>query len=251
MVQREGNIDVRWETEESIESLDILSAYQERVLQESGYNIRESNRVGLSRISKVRAVMALKRPEYVQAIGDSDDEDPVDNKKSGVKRRKSSTDGRISAKKGKSGGGRMSKAALRSTAQAQERVARKAQRESMDVDEIMKSVHSIHRKDCCLACAAGCFKEYLEHDDLNAFEAAFDDTEHIPQPDADKSYGMNIFKYSIATGKEEFTRLIKQKQEDTKLNSAIRPTIPTKYTSHSVSTGNNYGKGAYGRMSYR
>lgn len=195
--------------------------------------------------------MALKRPEYVQAIDDSDEEDLVGNKKSGAKRRKSSTYGRTNAKKGKSGGGRMSKAALRSEAQALERASRKAQRESMDVDEIMKNVRSIHRKDCCLACAAGCFKEYLERDDLNAFESAFDDTEHIPKPDADNSYGMDILKYSIVTGKEEFTRLIKQKQEDTKLKSDTRPTVPRKYTSHSVSTGSNYGKGAYGRMSYR
>ncbi|KAG0800420.1 hypothetical protein G6F22_002250 [Rhizopus arrhizus] len=243
LVQREGDQEALWENEASIEALDVLSAYQEKVHQQSGYSFQSRS----LRASKARALMALKSADYVEILTYNDEDDH----RSGTKRKTSSNDGGTGVKKGKSIGNRKTKAAVNLEAQMEERKVRRALREGISITEIMKQIESVDKKECCLMCAAGYYKECLEKDDLKEFVAAFDNTEHMPAPLNHDKYELGILSYSIVLGKEEFTKTIKEKMEEFHSKSVKRPEIPVRYIQYGAYTGRNYGRGAYGRMAFR
>jgi hypothetical protein len=243
LVQREGDQEALWENEASIEALDVLSAYQEKVHQQSGYSFQSRS----LRASKARALMALKSADYVEILTYNDEDDH----RSGTKRKTSSNDGGTGVKKGKSIGNRKTKAAVTLEAQMEERKVRRALREGISITEIMKQIESVDKKECCLMCAAGYYKECLEKDDLKGFVAAFDNTEHMPAPPNHDQYELGILSYSIVLGKEEFTKTIKEKMEEFDSKSVKRPEIPVRYIQYGAYTGRNYGRGAYGQMAFR
>ncbi|KAG1474111.1 hypothetical protein G6F56_000547 [Rhizopus delemar] len=250
LVQRDGDLEGSWETEASIEAQDMLSDYQKKVHDESGYSFQGESQGRLSRLSKARAVMAIKNTESALLFS-NDENDSNDNFKSGTKRKVSSSNNRSHAKKGKSVGGRKTKAIITLETQKEERQARKVQREVLNVGLIMQEIEENDNSDCCLVCAAGSYKKCLKKDDIKGFKRALNDVDNVPAPSDNNSYDLGILGLSIVLGKMNFIKLIDEKKRELELKPTKRPEIPAKYMKQDFGTGSNYARGAYGGISFR
>lgn len=249
-MQRDGDLEGSWETEASIEAQDMLSDYQKKVHDESGYSFQGESQGRLSRLSKARAVMAIKNTESALLFS-NDENDSNDNFKSGTKRKVSSSNNRSHAKKGKSVGGRKTKAIITLETQKEERQARKVQREVLNVGLIMQEIEENDNSDCCLVCAAGSYKKCLKKDDIKGFKRALNDVDNVPAPSDNNSYDLGILGLSIVLGKMNFIKLIDEKKRELELKPTKRPEIPAKYMKQDFGTGSNYARGAYGGISFR
>lgn len=276
MVRREGYANDIWLTESGIENVDVVISYQQKVLAESGYSITESDNNGVnsevlgldvsenqqqqqqevsdlrnkrpSRISKTRAVMALKQPEFME----EEDED-----KSRGKKRKSAAnkDGSHAvASDGKrrsngSGTGRKTKAQVLLEKQLEDRLERKRERQSKNDEAIIRSMDHAERKDCCLKCASDLYRHLLEKGDLEGFKKCFQDVRNIPNHDQeDAPNGLHLIPYAIVLEKFDFAEFATKFVHDP---NVVRPVVPTKYVTYDDGTGHNRGAGAYGNRAFR
>ncbi|KAI9257420.1 ankyrin repeat-containing domain protein [Sporodiniella umbellata] len=174
-----------------------------------------------------------------------------DSFQSGTKRKVPSDSNRSYSKKGRSGGNRKTKSQIATETQIAERKARKQLREAIDVDYVMKEVDNIDSIDCCLVCASYMFKKCIDKDDKIGFKKVLDDVDRAPFPPSDNDRELGTYRYSIATGKTDFTDILHEKSIEAKKEKVNRPEIPYKYLKQDFGTGSNYGRGAYGRMAFR
>ncbi|CEP17999.1 hypothetical protein [Parasitella parasitica] len=270
LVIREGYTYDTWVTENAIENLDVVAAYKEKVLADSGYSIVESENATviesdpadnqqpetdsrnkrLSRTSKTRAVMALRQPEPM-------DED-VQQEVRGKKRRSAADNGTsttiasINGEKRRSqskGTGRKTKAEVLMEKQLQDRLERKADREAKDGDAIIRSMDHIEGKDCCLKCASSTYRRLLEKGDLEGFKKCFEDVRNIPShSQEDAPNGLHLIPYAIVLEKFDFAEFATKFKPDTNVS---RPEVPTKYVVYDDNTGHNRGGRSFGNRNFR
>lgn len=252
LVQRNDSDNNSWETEDMIESDEVLSAYRQKVLEESGYSIDEQNNVTeqnrleqentrqrASRASKTRAVIAMKHTDFI-------DEDISENSQRGTKR-KSVIAPRSTKKPGSK---RMTKAEQLLETQREERLERKQQRSMLNVDTIARGVDHFNCADCCLQCGANAYREALEKNDMAALKRALNSKELPHHSSEDKPNGLGFIEYAIVLQREEFAdELLKSFKE--KVNEVL-PAIPQKYTVYDGgNTGRNNRVGEYNRRNFR
>jgi hypothetical protein len=259
LVQRDGIENDVWETEESIEDLEVLSAYQQKVQTDSGYLINQNGVVApvqedndamvfrkpLARVSKIRAVMALKQSIYIE----DDEEINLSTKRKSVK---SDDDREVSVSKRSGNTGRKTKAQVLMEIQIQERLERKKQREQLDVNELICCLDQVQGKDCCMMCASNTYRELLERGDMEGFKALFEDRENIPSyDDEDKPNGLDLISYAIILEKFDFAEYAHKKNDSNALESVKRPSVPYKYKVYGDNTGHNRGFGSYSNRNFR
>lgn len=276
MVRREGYANDIWLTENGIENVDVVKNYQQKVLNESGYSITESDNNGTnsevlgldvsenqqqhqqevsdlsnkrpSRISKTRAVMALKQPEFM----DEGDEDRSRGKKRKSAANKDGSHAGASSGKKRSNGngtGRKTKVQVLLEKQLEDRLERKNERENKDDEAIIRSMDNTERKDCCLKCASNLYRHLLEKGDLEEFKKCFQDVRNIPNHDQeDAPNGLHLIPYAIVLEKFDFAEFATKFVLDP---NTVRPAVPTKYVTYEDDTGHNRGFGAYGNRAFR
>lgn len=252
LVERNRSDENNWETEDMIESVDVLSTYQQKVLEESGYSIDEQNNVTeqnhlekencrqkVSRASKTRAVIAMKKTDFI-------DEDISENSKRGTKRKSVIT----SRSTKKSANKRMTKAEQLLEAQRDERLERKQQRASLDLGSIVCGMDHINSADCCLQCGANAYRVALEKNDMVALKHALKSKDLPHFSSEDKPNGLGFIEYAIVLQREKFAdELLKSFKDRT--NETL-PTIPQKYKVYDGgNTGRNNRIGEYSRRNFR
>jgi hypothetical protein len=270
LVQRDGPSEDVWETEDMIESLDILSGYQKKVLEESGYSINEEPRGSEnhvhqqqndeideeegtprkrpSRASKARAVIALKRPDFAEEDDRSESSNGSTKRKS-IKRN-SSTNKR--ANKGTAGGGsgRKTKAQILLDNQLEERLERQKLRKNLNPDEIICQLDHLKGKECCLQCGVNTYREALERNDMNGLKNALDGRDLPHYIHEDKPNGLGFIEYAVVLQREKFADVIEEYNKNP--SDCPLPSIPDKYKVYSGgNTGRNHNKGEYFRRSFR
>lgn len=265
LVHREGIENAVWETEDSIENTEILSSYQQKVQADAGYMFDNQspivaldqqdnddpmtgNKKRPARLSKARAVMALKQQAANFEVDDGVDDDDKGNRRE-TKRRAIRFDRDTGAPVTKRTG-KKTKAQVLLETQAQDRLERKQQREHLDGEALICSLDHFQSKDCCLMCASNTYRELLENGDLGGFKANFNDRENIPRyTEEDKPNGLDLVSYAIVLEKFEFAEYA---QKDAKETVAIkRALVPDKYKLYDDHTGHNRGLGAYSNRAFK
>jgi hypothetical protein len=264
LVRREGIENDAWETEDSIENLEVLSAYQQKVQADSGYLINQSQvtepiqedddpmipRKRPARLSKIRAVMALKQPVYDE--NDDDDDDEKTNRNTKRKSIKSGGDTGAPANKRSGSSRRKTKVQILMEAQAQERLERKKRREQLDGEALICSLNHVQGKDCCLMCASNTYRELLQRGDLEGFKANFEDRENIPSyTEEDKPNGLDLISYAIILEKFDFAEYAEKTSSMVNEEVKQRPVVPRKNKVYDDHTGHNRGIGAYSNRAFR
>lgn len=248
LVERDGPNEDIWETEDMIESLNVLTEYQQKIQAESGYSITTEDQQGhqrSSRASKTRAVIALKQPDYAQ------DADGDDNQ-SGVATHKSTKKYNSTRKpfNNKSTRGRKTKAQALLDNQLEERLDRKKMRINLDPEEIICNLDHLDGKNCCLQCGVNTYREALERNDLNGLRAALNDKGIPHHSSEDKPNGLDFIQYAIVLQREEFADVLEKHYKTA--NMADYPELPSKYTKYDGgNTGRNSRIGEYHSRSFR
>lgn len=250
LVERDETGLKAWETENMIESLDILTKYQQKVQTESGYSInenseeqpRDSEHSRPSRASKTRAVIALKQPDYIEDGYVSDDNEI--NRKSV---RKNSGTKKPANKKS---GGRKTKAETLADIQRAERLDRQRLRSELNPEEITQGVNHFYGKNCCLQCAANTYRDKLESNDLNGLETALKDKDIPTYSYEDTPNGLNFIQYAVVLQREKFAETLEEHNRTA--NMSLYPVVPSKYTVYDGgNTGRNRGLGEYRNRQFR
>lgn len=246
LVERDGPSSDAWETEDMIESLDVLSDYQQKVQNESGYSIdagsiqqpEGSDHSRPSRLSKTRAVMALKQHDCVLDDYLSDDSDIS---------QKPVTTNNAPKKSANQKQGRKTKAEALADIQHADRLKRQKERLELNPDEIIDNMTHFYGKECCLKCAANTYRDALESNDMKLLETALNDKE-IPSPDLeDKPNGLSFVQYAIVLQREVFAEVVEKHDKTDKSSD-----YPIQFlTYNGGSTGRNHGLGTYHNRSFR
>jgi len=266
LVERDEPNNDTWETEDMIESLDVLSAYQQKVFEETGYPINDqsngseqpqqeedNSRQRPSRTSKTRAVIALKHSDFID-VDEDEDKEVDENITRGTKRKSIKESGGTR----KAGIKRKTKAEVLLETQLEERLERKRSREKLNSEAIICSMDHFDYSNCCLQCGANTARRALEKNDLNALDKAFKNEALTHYSGEDKPNGLAFIEYSIVLQRPEFADAIEQydkdynKKYDGHPERVQPPSIPEKYTVYNGgNTGRNNRVGEYHRRSFR
>ncbi|KAI7902907.1 ankyrin repeat-containing domain protein [Cokeromyces recurvatus] len=188
-----------------------------------------------SRLSKIRAIMAIK-----QAVLIDSDEDDTDNenKKKLNKNDKSKRSGR------------KTKAQILLEDQYSQRLKRKNVRSQIDGEALMDSLTYIKGNNCCLLCSTNSYRGYLETGSYDEFKYMLESYEKYPSyTHEDKTNGLDLIEYSFILKKFEFAELAAKISSDKTFNK--RPNVPKKYLTYDDNTGHNYGVGTYSKRAFR
>lgn len=272
LVQRDGPSDDVWETEDMIESSEVLSNFQQKVYQESGYSINqttigsgnheqqdqvvggedegESSRKRPSRVSKARAVIALKRSEVVE---EDDDDDHSEDSNGRTRSKSIKTNGgtkQRANKRATSGSGRKTKAQVLLDQQHEERLERQKLREHLNPDEIVCQLDHLSGKNCCLQCGVNTYREALERNDLDGLKDALEGRDLPHYKHEDKPNGLGFIEYAVVLQREQFADVLEEYNK--KPSDRPLPSIPSKYKVYAGGdTGRNHNGGEYFRRRFR
>lgn len=256
LVERDvPNRDDTWETEDMIESLEVLSAYQQKVLEETGYPINEEQsnvpeqaqqeevnlRQRTPRASKTRAVIALKHTDFI------DVDDVYENSTRGTKRKsiKESGDTKKPANK------RKTKADRLLETQLEERLERKRSREQLNLDVIACSMDHLNDSDCCLQCGANTYRKALEKNDIRGLNSALKNKNIPDSTFEDKPNGLGFIEYAIILQRPKFADTLEAFNKNNKKGSSSVQ-VPAKYIVYNGgNTGRNNRVGEYHRRAFR
>ncbi|KAI9498385.1 ankyrin repeat-containing domain protein [Zychaea mexicana] len=244
LVHRTGSDPTQdtWEAEQTIESLEILGAFRERVQTASGYTIDFDNTVTTNetsttntnvrrstRTSKTRAMLRMTEPIDIDSSG-SDDEVTTASRSSKKgstttrkKRSNSESSGKPAAPK------KLRGQAARKAAEVEERQRRMEERATKTDAAIV----GIDETDCCLRCSIFLYRQAVEKDNLELLKAAVEDKEHVPYWEKEdcQHWSDMVVAAAMLKGNKEIVGLLLQSQENGRVQ------VPTKYMQYGGSTG--------------
>ncbi|KAI8979262.1 ankyrin repeat-containing domain protein [Mycotypha africana] len=264
LVQREGRETESWESEDEIDNLDILNNYHENVENDSAYTIiqmdktrnqAEQPRLGtstsrpkLTRLAKIRALLALKQQDSVNA---TEDVYELHSKKRKLGRSQD-TVMHLTTRTRANGVRKKTKKQINNEEQAEKKAKRLMDRATLNADHILTELNHTYKSDCCLTCSSGIYRNCLERDDLEGFKTAFNNISSIPHyTNEDAPNGLDLVSYAITLNKPEFVEIISQAKSDLKAAKTCRPLVPTKYTTYTENTGHNNRGSIYSHRSFR
>lgn len=238
-----------WEAEQAIESLEVLSEFQQRVQENAGYAIHgtdmdvdhEAAAVASSRftrVSKARAMLRLT-DKATAAIDPSDDSDSAQSlvvRKTGSKRKSTSSSKAKTTTTGSAASANKKPRGLeaRKAAEAEARQDRKSER-SVLVETLEDHAVLVDETDCCLRCATLVYRQAIETQDVERLKVAIQDRDNVPHWSTEdvENWGDSVLYAAMKTGNPEIPSTLLAKEE----GNEKRVQVPEKYLYYGSNTG--------------